>query len=206
MTPRVIIFDFGNVLAHFSPARAAEQLAAYSPLAADVILARVFGTSLENDLDAGRIAPAAFRAALRDVLQATHGSDEELDFAFSNMFTRNDAICDAIPRLAQRFRLLLLSNTNALHADQFQRQFADELRHFEHLVMSHEVGFRKPERAIYATCQDRAGCAAEEILFIDDRADNIEGARALGWTTIHYEPAAGLPETLRRLLNERTDA
>ena len=35
MAPRVLVFDFGNVLAHFSPLRAAEQLAAYSPLAAD---------------------------------------------------------------------------------------------------------------------------------------------------------------------------
>jgi putative hydrolase of the HAD superfamily len=206
MNLRVIVFDFGNVLGHFSHRRAAEQLACFSPLPVEVIQERVFDTPLEYAVDTGRITLTDFRTHLRAAIEATHGTDDELDFAFSNIFTRNDAICDAIPHLAAAHRLLLLSNTNALHADLFQREFADVLRHFEHLVMSHEVGSSKPEARIFAICQERAGCLPFEILFVDDRADNIEAARTLGWNTLHYQPMQGLPQALRRLLNERTDS
>jgi len=205
MKPRVIVFDFGNVIAHFDPRRAAENLAVFSPLDGETILARVFGSALEFALDSGQISPATFRDELREVIEATHGTDAELDFAFSDMFTRNDAICDVLPALVERgFRLLLLSNTNAPHAERFAQQFAGDLARFEHLVLSHEVGARKPDQRIYDACQARAGCSPEEILFVDDRADNIVAAQTRGWNVVHYHPFHGLPAPLRGLLNERT--
>ncbi len=196
---RVIVFDFGNVLAHFSHTRAARQLAAYSTLGEEIVRQRIFDTPLEDGLDVGAIEPPFFRAELRRRIEATHGSDAELDLAFSDMFTRNDAICDVLPTLARGFRLLLLSNTNALHAAQFTREYASDLSHFEHLILSHEVRARKPDRPIYVACQERAACSAAEILFVDDRADNIATAREIGWNAIHYQPMQGLPEPLRLL-------
>jgi putative hydrolase of the HAD superfamily len=200
--PGVIVLDFGNVLAHFSHVRAAEQLAALSHLDPETIRQRVFGSHLEKAVDTGAISLDQFRNGLRELLEANNASDADLDFAFSNMFTRNSAICDAIPRLAQRYPLFLLSNTNAIHAAHFLVEYQDVLGHFKALVMSHEVGASKPDPQIYEYCQNRVGCPPTEILFVDDRADNVATARSLGWNALHYQPMHGLPDTLQRLLDE----
>jgi len=196
---RVIVFDFGNVVAHFSHDRIVEQLAAISPLDPEAIYDRVLASPLDYELDVGAVPVEAFRAELRRRIEARSVSDADLDRAFSDMFTRNDAICDALPLLARRHRLVLLSNTNALHAAHFTRQFARELGHFQALVFSHEVRARKPDAAIYLACQERADCRPGDILFVDDREENVATARSLGWEAIHYQPMAGLPDRLRAL-------
>jgi putative hydrolase of the HAD superfamily len=123
-----------------------------------------------------------------------HGTDEQLRTALADMFWPNPEVCDLIPLLAPRYRLVLLSNTNELHATHFRAQFAATLDHFDALVLSHEVGARKPDPRIYAACQ--AGHAAGEYLFLDDLPTNVEAARALGWKGIVYRPG----EELRRQL------
>jgi FMN phosphatase YigB (HAD superfamily) len=104
-----------------------------------------------------------------------------------------------VPRLRPRYRLLLGSNTNELHARQFRRQFADTLRHFDALVLSHEIGVRKPAAAFFQHCTSLAGCAQEQCLFIDDSPANVEGARACGWQGLVYAGADDLKRRLQEL-------
>ena len=56
---------------------------------------------------------------------------------------------------------------------------------FEGYVFSYKINAMKPLPRSYEAVEQHAGCRPEELLFIDDRADNIEGARARGWRTIH---------------------
>src|SRR5205823_1357317 len=95
-------------------------------------------------------------------------------------------LCGMLSELAQRFPLLLLSNTNELHARRFRIQFAEPLSHFRYLILSHEARMRKPQPEFYAHATSLAGCAAEEVLFIDDLPANIEGARAAGWNGVVF--------------------
>jgi putative hydrolase of the HAD superfamily len=92
-----------------------------------------------------------------------------------------------------------LSNTNELHAVHFRRQFADTLAHFDVLVLSHEVGIRKPCAEIYAHCQNLAGSEPRQCLFIDDLPANIEAARACGWHGIVYHRGLDLRRELHKL-------
>ncbi|MCU1412492.1 MAG: hydrolase [Rhodoglobus sp.] len=52
---------------------------------------------------------------------------------------------------------------------------------FDHLVYSHEVGVEKPDPAVYRLTEERLGVLPHEIVFLDDRAGAVEGARAAGW-------------------------
>lgn len=192
-----LVFDFGNVLGFFSHRKAAEQLAVYSPLSAEAILRRYLDPRVEEDFESGRLSLPAFRELVRQRCQVTC-DDAQLDLAIADMFTPNKAVCDLIPLLHRRYRLVLLSNTNELHALHFRRQFADTLSHFDALVLSHEVGVRKPCPDIYLHCQKLANAAPHQCVFIDDLPDNIEAARACGWRGIVYR--RGLD--LRRALNE----
>jgi HAD superfamily hydrolase (TIGR01509 family) len=190
-----LVFDFGNVLGFFSHRKAAEQLAVYSPLSAADILRRYLDPRLEDDFESGRMSLADFRALVRERCRVTC-DDAQLDLAIADMFTPNEDICRLIPELKRRHRLVLLSNTNELHALHFRRQFADTLAHFDALVLSHEVGLRKPCPEIYRRCQTLANVEPRQCVFIDDLPANIEAARACGWRGIVYRRGLDLRREL----------
>ena len=81
--------------------------------------------------------------------------------------------------LASRYRLLLLSNTNAIHFEMI-RQAYPMLRHFDDMVLSYQVGALKPGPEIFQVAIQRAGCRPEECFYTDDTAAHVEAARALG--------------------------
>jgi putative hydrolase of the HAD superfamily len=128
------------------------------------------------------------------------GTDEQIGLAFADMFDPNPDVCSVIPRLRGRYRMLLLSNTNELHYQQFARQFADTLSHFDALALSFQLGVRKPHPQIYARCRELAGNpAAAECLFIDDLPANIAAARAAGWQGLVYRRGDNLSAHLAEM-------
>ncbi|TMR96753.1 HAD family hydrolase [Nonomuraea basaltis] len=68
--------------------------------------------------------------------------------------------------------------------------FADDL------VSSARVGVAKPDARIYEIAAERAGVPPERCLFVDDRLANVEAARALGMTGVHYRTVADLAAVL----------
>jgi putative hydrolase of the HAD superfamily len=196
MSITTLVFDFGNVLGFFSHRKAAEQLAAYARASAEAIQAYLFGGRLEDDYEAGRLSTPVYTAMVRETFHLSC-TDAELAAAYADMFTPNAGVCDLIPRLRPRYRLALLSNTNDLHARQFLAQFRATLDHFDAVVLSHEVGVRKPDPRIYAECRRRAGGPPPaECLFIDDLPSNVEAARACGWHGIVYRRGDDLARRL----------
>jgi len=113
---------------------------------------------------------------------------------FGDIFTPNPPVLAEIPRLATNCQLVLASNTNELHAEDFVPRFQDAFSYFTKLVLSHEIKARKPDADFYEQCQLYANCNPEQCLFIDDRLDNIGAAARHGWKTIHYTDF----ESLRR--------
>ena len=200
MSVRVIVFDFGNVIGFFSRRRAAEQLAAYGPpgVPIDELLRFIFFTDLEPAFESGRFTGAHLLDQLRQQFGLV-GTDEQLGVAHADMFSPNDAVCDLIPRLAGHYKLALLSNTNELHYRQFRGQFADVLDRFDRLFVSHEIGLRKPDPAIYRHVSDWANVRPAECVFIDDLPENVEAARACGWQGIIYRVEDDLAAELRAL-------
>jgi putative hydrolase of the HAD superfamily len=99
----------------------------------------------------------------------------------------------------QGYTLLLGSNTNELHATHFRRKFAETLAHFRHLVLSYEVGHIKPAREFFHACTLAAAAEPERCIFIDDLAENIEGARAAGLKGLVFQDVPTLVEDLRAL-------
>jgi putative hydrolase of the HAD superfamily len=198
MSITTVVFDFGNVLGFFSHRKAAEQLAAYSAASPESLQAYLFGGKLEEDFESGCITPEAFRGLVRETFRLSC-TDAQFDAAFADMFAPNPDVCPLPALLARRRRLLLLSNTNALHARQFLRQFAAVLAPFDAVVLSHELGVRKPDRRVYDHCRRLAGAAAAECLFIDDLPSNVEAARAAGWRGLVYRRGDDLRARLAAL-------
>ena len=72
-------------------------------------------------------------------------------------------------------------------------------RHFDEIVYSAALGVCKPDRVFFTNAQARMGVAtAQSILFVDDRAANVDGARMCGWRAMLYRGPESLAKALGR--------
>ena len=62
---------------------------------------------------------------------------------------------------------------------------------FDTSCYSYDLGYAKPDPAFFAEAARRIGAAASTILFIDDNAANVEGARAAGFASVHWDVERG---------------
>jgi putative hydrolase of the HAD superfamily len=100
---------------------------------------------------------------------------------------------------AAGYRLGILSNTSPAHWEFIaDGRFTLIRSFFDVCVLSYQVGAMKPEAEIYRAAEVRAGVAAEHVFFVDDRAENVAGARCCGFDAVQYTTAAALAADLRQ--------
>jgi len=107
---------------------------------------------------------------------------------FNNLIIGNEncEIGNFIRILKPKFKIMLLSNTNALHF-QYVKEKYDFFKLFDRFFLSYKMKLMKPERKIYKTLLRSISYRAEEILFIDDTYENIEMARQVGMSVLYNE-------------------
>ena len=95
-------------------------------------------------------------------------------------------------KLARRIPLYMLSNSNPMHKDHWEKIYADELKPFNHIFVSSDLGHRKPEPEAYLHVAEALNIKLEKIVFFDDLADNVEAARILGMQAIQVRSPADI--------------
>lgn len=112
---------------------------------------------------------------------------------------RNEALVAYVHTLRPAYKIAILSNIGrGLVDDLFTKSEAATL--FDTEVLSSEVGMVKPDLAIYRLTAQRLGLRASECVMIDDIADNVEGAIAVGMKGIVYQSVAQMDKELKALL------
>lgn len=87
--------------------------------------------------------------------------------------------------LSQKYRLFLLSNTDSIHINHFEQRegasfYGAFYQCFEKVYFSYEMGMRKPDTEIYTTLIRQHELLPKHTLFVDDKKDNTDAAKALG--------------------------
>jgi putative hydrolase of the HAD superfamily len=77
---------------------------------------------------------------------------------------------------------------------------ADVLAAFDPVIISGDVGLRKPDPRIFQLVLDRLGLPADRVAFVDDVAPNVAGAAELGIRAIEHVDAATTRAALSRLV------
>jgi HAD superfamily hydrolase (TIGR01509 family) len=135
--------------------------------------------------ETGEASDAEFFAALRSTL-GVEISDTQFLEGWNAIFAGEMPGMNALlARAAKRLPLYAFSNTNRPHIEHFSKTFADILGHFREIFLSSTIGLRKPDAAAYDHVVKAIGVPAQRIVFFDDLAENIEGARARGLTAVH---------------------
>jgi glucose-1-phosphatase len=202
MPPKALIFDFGNVFAHFDYLRACERLAAPLGFSGRAFLktARERGlTPILQQYERGDLTSREFSGAVLKMM-GLDLSHEAFATAWADIFQLNEPVAALVEELkAAGHTLILGSNTNEMHATHFRRQFAEPLAYFDHLVLSYQVREIKPAAEFYHACARAAGRSPGECVFIDDMPENVEGARSAGLDGVHYRDTPSLIADLRAL-------
>ncbi len=176
---KTIIFDMGNVIIPFDFRRGYAAMQEHVALPAAEIPERIRETGLVPEFESGKIAPRDFVQAINQAIGADI-SYERFCEIWSSIFLPDTLIpADLVRSLRERYRVMVLSNTNAIHFEMVWEAYPI-LHHFHHLVLSHEVQAMKPEPAIYAAALAEAQAEPGECFFTDDIAAYVEGARQAG--------------------------
>ena len=190
VTAAAVVFDYGGVLT--SPVR--NSIAAW--LKRDGIDPASFSRTLKawmsrsapegtpiHRLEIGELTAAQFDALLAAELVATDGGPVAPDGLLQALFAemRPDPLMfDLVEKLKSAgVRVALLSNS---WGNTYPREQIDAL--FDPVVISGEVGMRKPNPEIFAHTLKLLGVKPGEVVFIDDAVANIEGARWAGLRTV----------------------
>lgn len=186
---RAVVFDFGGVL--ITPistgiALLAERHGVDPRAMLEVLLGpEDTGGHPWHRAERGELAVAAIQAEL--VEHAPAGVDlhgDEIDVLLVPRYSVNRQVLARIAALrADGLRTALLTNTFREFRPTTKRDVDFTL--FDAVVESFAVGARKPEMAIYEATAAALGVEYDEIAFLDDFAQNLRPAAALGWRTIH---------------------
>jgi len=195
---RTIIFDLGRVIIPFDFGRGYQALSECTGLSIDEIRARILATKLVHPFESGKVEPEDF------VRQITSALGAQLDYTgfcdiWNSIFSHEPLFEESfLEALRARYRVLLLSNTNAIHFKMIRERYPI-ISHFDDYILSYEVGAQKPEDAIYRAALAKAECAAEECFFTDDIPDYVEAAKRHGIQALQFQSAAQVQDELRRL-------
>jgi putative hydrolase of the HAD superfamily len=194
---RAAVFDYGGVLT--TPVR--ESIAAW--LSADGIRPETFSTALKawmsrsapigtpiHRLETGELAIAEFERLLAAELSTHDGSPVIAEGLLARLFRAmrmDEAMVDLVRELRELgLRTVLLSNS---WGNTYPRELIVDI--FDGVVISGEVGLRKPDPRIYRLALDQAGVRPDEAVFVDDATPNTEAAEAVGMHAVHHtDPVA----------------
>jgi putative hydrolase of the HAD superfamily len=188
-----LLVDYGEVISRPQPQRTLAQMAAQLRLELPTFLERYWehreaydrGLDVHEYWSAVAGGPVADGKTLDRLVQLDLESWSEL----------NPETLEVLTEVHRRGRsLTLLSNAPHELADALEHHPA--LRDFDQLLFSARLGVIKPEAAVFRIALETMGREADEVLFIDDRPANVEGARAAGLHALLFTSA----KTMRREL------
>ncbi len=192
---KTVIFDLGKVLIPFDFSRGYRAMEKHCDYPAAEIPKRIAATDLVHRFETGLVEPRDFVEQLSRMLDL-RVTYEQFCEIWSSIFLPDTLVPESLlAGIGARYRLLVLSNTNAIHFAMVRRNYP-LLRHFHDLVLSYEVKAMKPSPAIYREAIARAQCRPEECFFTDDIPAYVEGARREGIDAVQFESCAQLERDL----------
>lgn len=147
------------------------------------------GTDSMGALDIPLLTEEQWTAEMTEVLAEQHGLTVDLSNFADRWFAGRATNQPWIARLrrARQDGLFVGMLSNMVPSwDAHWRRMIPPEGLFDDLVMSFEVGCRKPDPEIFALAAKRAGVAPEECLLVDDLAKNCAGAAAAGWQAVVF--------------------
>jgi putative hydrolase of the HAD superfamily len=196
---KTFIFDLGMVIVPYDIEIGLDNFAEVSDLNNPEIRQKLFSGKENGLFHLGEITPEEFFKAVKRSMHLRMNFAEFVS-AWNSIFFLTPIVSEElIAKLAKKHRLIILSDTNELHFE-FIRQNFPILKHFDEFVLSHQIGFQKPDPQIYEVAIEKAKCLPEECFFTDDKSANVEAAKRLGIQGVQFISAEQFEAEIKNLL------
>ncbi|GHB13366.1 phosphoglycolate phosphatase [Streptomyces tendae] len=195
-----LVLDFGGVLTTplIASALAFEQR---EGLPEGTLLTGLYlhpeGIRLTRELERGAITQSQWNTAAGHSLGIP--SEDLMGRIFADLRPETSVIAAAAAARRAGVRVGILSNSVGLHPWNLYGGYEVE-RRYDAVVLSGEVGMRKPDPEIFRLVLGRLGLSARECVFVDDTAHHLPAAAALGFAVVHAEDPAKTVAELETLL------
>jgi epoxide hydrolase-like predicted phosphatase len=184
---KALIFDVGGVLVRTEDPIPRQRLAEELGLRLHELYALVFDSETWNQAQLGRISnDDHWQAVGRRLGLAWPDKVNAFRAAFFAGDRLDRALLALILQLRTRYKIALLSNAPANLRRWIANEWDVPADTFAEIVVSAETGVTKPDPEIYRIALARLGVAPHEAIFVDDQAENVEAAQALGITAVHF--------------------
>jgi putative hydrolase of the HAD superfamily len=184
-----IIFDLGGVIINLNQQLTIEAFKVLFDEHFELLYEKLEQDNWLNRFEVGEFSEKEFYGFFKNYKNV---SDIALQNAWNAMLLDipKDRL-ELIKHYSKKYNVYLLSNTNIAHysyIDNYVSRNFNGLKFntlFKNMYLSHEVGFRKPNKSIFEYVLNDANIKPEETLFIDDTEDHINTAKILGIQTHH---------------------
>jgi glucose-1-phosphatase len=194
-----LLFDLGRVVLNIDFSKALACWAGHAGCAPADIAPRWAVSESYHHHERGTISDEAFFNQLRRSLGIAISDAQFLEGWNSIFAGEMDGISPLLARAAQHLPLYVYSNTNRAHVAHFTEIHAETLKPFRELYYSSSIGHRKPDAAGFDHVVSEIGVPASRIVFFDDLAENIDGARARGLKAVHVRTSRDVADALTAL-------
>ena len=181
-----IIFDLGEVIIDLDSKRVIDQFQKHSDKSAEDIIRLISKSQDLIDYEVGKMTDVEFCQVVNELLsiELSQASFEAIWNSFLGIIKLDKL--HLMLALKEKFNVLILSNTNAIHQRAFDRRVGElipskTMADMVHTAYySHELGLRKPDPHIYQKVIDLQNLNPAKTIFFDDRLENITAAQASG--------------------------
>jgi putative hydrolase of the HAD superfamily len=190
-----IIFDLGKVLVDFDYSIAARKIATRSTKQTPDLPHFLGGSLILARYESGLLTRQQFFSEIQQAIGFI-GDIDEFSSNLADIFLPIEPMIKLHQELRQRgFQTYIFSNTNDIAIGHVRQEFSF-FKNFDGYIFSYEVGAMKPEPKIYEAMEKMSAKRGVDLIYIDDRLENIEAGIARGWQAILHET----PEKTRTAL------
>ena len=199
MPIRAIFFDIGGVLVRTNDRTPRTRLATRLGTTYDALVDLIWGGERGRQAQKGKISAEEQWTNACRVLHWPLDRMQDLESEFFAGDELDTTLVDYIRSLHTCYRTGIISNalSNVRSAIEQKWDIADA---FDALILSAEIGLMKPDPRIFHTALQALGVAPAEAVFVDDVAENVAGAQALGMFAMRFIDPVQAKEEVDRLL------
>jgi putative hydrolase of the HAD superfamily len=191
---RAALFDLDGVVRHFDTS-GLKQIEERHGLAPGSLLKALLHPSRMEAATTGRITDAEWRKLAAEEFEEAP-AEEFLRWNGTQGFVDEETL-EIVRQLRGKMPVGLLTNaTDRLDSELRLLRLDNE---FDPIVNSSEIGFAKPDPRAFEHSASRLGFPSQEILFVDDRLENVEAATRLGFLAHHFSGVESLTSWLQGL-------
>lgn len=198
-TVKALLFDLGGVIVNLDYHKTINAFDALGVANTESLYNQFNQTEIFDGFETGSLSGKEFINLMKHQIP-TYSSESEIKKAWNAMILGfEEAKLKQIKKYSENIPCYLLSNTNEIHLEYIQTLLGEmPFKNLEVLFnkcyYSHIIGKRKPHKETFEWVLNDMGYAAEDVLFIEDSPQHIEGAKTINLNTLYLTQERSLEE------------